>query len=186
GIHVSNRPGYYAPKSFTQFTRSDKERQLEEAVAAERPFSEIPFVVATQYVRADDRQVFVPVSLKFATADIPFEQKGKKAQAEFDFIGQILGAKSSVISAVRDTIRVNLDEDSLKRLRSGGIQYQTGFYLKPGEYYLKFLLRENQTGKLSTFEQSLAVPNFGGSKLSMSSIILSNRLEPANQKSNLV
>jgi VWFA-related protein len=185
GVRVNYRPGYYAPKSFTQFTKSDKERQLEEAVAAERPFSEIPFLVATQYVRADDRQVFVPVSLKFAAADIPFEQKGKKAQADFDFIGQVLGAKNSVISAVRDTIRVNLDEDSLKKLRSGGIQYQTGFYLKPGEYYLKFLLRENQTGKLSTFEQSLAVPNFGESKLSMSSIILSNRLEPANQKQNV-
>jgi VWFA-related protein len=185
GVRVSYRPGYYSPKSFTQFTKSDKERQLEEAVAAERPFSEIPFLVATQYVRADDRQVFVPVSLKFSAADIPFEQKGKKAQADFDFIGQVLGAKNSVISAVRDTIRVNLDEDSLKKLRSGGIQYQTGFYLKPGEYYLKFLLRENQTGKLSTFEQSLAVPNFGESKLSMSSIILSNRLELANQKQSV-
>ena len=186
GVRMTHRPGYYAPKSFTQFTKSDKERQLEEAVAAERPFSEIPFLVATQYVRADDRQVFVPVSLKFAADDIPFEQKGKKAQADFDFIGQVLGAKNSVISAVRDTIRVNLDEDSLKKLKSGGIQYQTGFFLKPGEYYLKFLLRENQTGKLSTFEQSLAVPNFGESKLSISSIILSNRLELANQKNNLV
>jgi len=186
GVHLSYRPGYYAPKSFMQFTKSDKERQLEEAVAAERPFSEIPFLVATQYVRADDRQVFVPVSLKFAAADIPFEQKGKKAQADFDFIGQVLGAKNSVISAVRDTIRVNLDEDSLKKIKSGGIQYQTGFYLKPGGYYLKFLLRENQTGKLSTFEQSLAVPDFNESKLSMSSIFLGNRLEPANQKNNVV
>jgi VWFA-related protein len=182
GVHVSYRPGYYAPKSFTQFTKADKERQLEEAVAAERPFSDIPFLVSTQYVRADDRQVFVPVSLKFPAAEIPFQQKGKKAQADFDFIGQVLGSKNSVITAVRDTIRVNLDEGSLKKLRSGGIQYQTGFYLKPGEYYLKFLLRENQTGKLSTFEQSLSVPNFGESKLSMSSIILSNRLEPASQK----
>jgi len=186
GVHVNYRPGYYAPKSFNQFTKSDRERQLEEAIAAERPFSEIPFLVATQYVRADERQVFVPVSLKFAAADIPFDQKGKKAQADFDFIGQVLGAKNSVISAVRDTIRVNLDEESLRKLRSGGIQYQTAFYLKPGEYYLKFLLRENQTGKLSTFEQALEVPNFDEPKLSMSSIILSNRLEPANQKSSAV
>src|SRR5206468_6796434 len=140
GIHVSNRPGYYAPKSFTQFTRSDKERQLEEAVAAERPFSEIPFVVATQYVRADDRQVFVPVSLKFAAADIPFQQKGKKAQAEFDFIGQVLGPKSRVVNAVRDTIRVDLDAGSFRRMANGDIQYNTGFYLPPGKYDLKFLL----------------------------------------------
>jgi VWFA-related protein len=185
GARLKYRPGYYAPKSFNQFSRSDKERQLEEAVGTERPFSEIPFLVATYYLRADDRQVFVPVSLKFTAADIPFEQKGKKAQADFDFIGQVRNSKS-VVSAVRDTIRVNLDSESFSKVTAGDIQYQTGFYLKPGNYELKCLLRENQTGKLSTFEQALPVPDFGERKLSISSVILSNRLEPANQKNNAV
>ena len=184
--HLKYRQGYYAPKSFEQFTKSDKERQLEEAITTERPFSEIPFLVAANFLRVDQRTDFVPVSLKFAAADIPFQQKGKKAQAEFDFIGQVLGPKSRVVNAVRDTIRVDLDAGSFRRMANGDIQYNTGFYLTPGKYDLKFLLRENQTGKLSTFEQALSVPDFGESKLALSSIILSNRLEPANSKANSV
>jgi len=186
GAHLKYRQGYYAPKSFEQFTKSDKERQLEEAITTERPFSEIPFLVAANFLRADPHTDFVPVSMTFAAADIPFQQKGKKAQAEFDFIGQVLGGKSKVVSVVRDTIRVDLDAGSFKRLTNGDIQYNTGFYLKPGKYDLKFLLRENQTGKLGTFEQGLSVPDFAESKFSMSSLILSNRLEPVSSNANSV
>ncbi|MFN8007429.1 MAG: VWA domain-containing protein [Terriglobia bacterium] len=184
GARLKFRQGYFAPTSFTQFSRTDKERHLEEVVAAERPFSEIPFLIATNFVRASPEQVYVPVSLRFNAADIPFEQKGKKTQGVFDFIGQVRGAKNSVISAVRDTIRIDLDSQTFQKFSQADIQYQTGFYLRPGKYDMKFLLRENQTGKLSTFEQILEVPDFNRETLSISSIILSNHLEPADQKGN--
>lgn len=184
GAHLKYRQGYFAPASFTQFSKTDKERHLEDAVTTERPFSDIPFLIATNFIRANTDQVYVPVSLKFTAADIPFEQKGKKTQGSFDFIGQVRGAKNSVVSAVRDTIRIDWDPQTFQKISLGDIQYQTGFYLKPGKYDLKFLLRENQTGKLSTFEQVLDVPNYSRPGLSISSIILSSRLEPINQKAN--
>ena len=184
GTHLKYRQGFYAPSSFAQFSKTDKERHLEEAVTTERPFSDIPFLIATNFLRANTDQVFVPVSLKFTAADIPFEQKGKKTQGSFDFIGQVRGAKNSVVGAVRDTIRIDWDPQTFQKISLGDIQYQTGFYLKPGKYDMKFLLRENQTGKLSTFEQVLDVPNFSRPGLSMSSIILSSRLEPISQKAN--
>jgi len=118
-------------------------------------------------------------------ADIPFQQKGKTVQAEFDFAGQVRGPQNSVVSAVRDTIRVRLDPETPQKQRRA-VQYTTGFYLKPGLYSLKFLLRENRTGKLSTFEQPLSVPDYGGRKLSMSSIILSTRLEPQTQENKAI
>jgi VWFA-related protein len=174
------RQGYFAPKSFAQYTQADKERQLEEAVSTERPFNDIPLLVAANYVRADTNLDFVPVSIKFAASEIPFQQKGKKSKAEFDFIGQVNDSKDKLAGVVRDTIRVDLDPESYRKVAHGGIQYNTGFYLAPGQYAFKFLVRENQTGKLSTFEQHLSVPDFTQSKLAISSIILSSRLEPAN------
>jgi hypothetical protein len=184
GAHLKYRQGYFAPASFAQFSKTDKERHLEDAVTTERPFSDIPFLIATNFIRANTDQVYVPVSLKFTAADIPFEQKGKRTQGSFDFIGQVRGAKNSVVSAVRDTIRIDWDPQTFQKISLGDIQYQTGFYLRPGKYDMKFLLRENQTGKLSTFEQVLDVPDFSRRGLSMSSIILSSRLEPISQKAN--
>jgi VWFA-related protein len=186
GARPKYRQGYFAPKAFGQFTQADKERQLEEAVATERPFNDIPFLVAANYVRADAQRVFVPVSLKFAASAIPFQQKGKKNQAEFDFIGQVRDSKDKPVTSVRDTIRVDLDPSSYRKVTGGDIQYNTGFYLPAGKYDLKFLLRENQSGKMSSFEQPLAVPDYSQSGLAMSSLILSNRLAPAASKDSHV
>jgi hypothetical protein len=50
------------------------------------------------------------------------------------------------VSAVRDTIRVRLDPEKSQKQRRA-VQYTTGFYLKPGLYSLKFLLREKSDWK---------------------------------------
>ena len=178
GARLRYRQGYFAPKAFRQFTQADKERQLEEAASTERPFNDIPFLVSANYVKADSQRVFVPVALKFPASVIPFQQKGKKSQAEFDFIGQVRDSKNKPVTSVRDTIRVNLDPASLSKVTGGDIQYNTGFYLPAGNYDLKFLLRENQDGKMSSFEQPLIVPDYSQPGPLLSSIILSNRLEP--------
>ena len=180
GTKVRARLGYYAPKSFEQFTKSDKERQLEEAISTERPFSEVPFLVSTNFIRSSDDRVFVPIGLQFAAADIPFADS-KKSQVEFDFIGQVRRPDGNVVSAVRDTVRVQLTP-TVQGVKGSALQYLSGFFLKAGNYQLKFLLRENRTGKLSTFEQALNVPDFLTPKLSMSSIVLSNHLEPVSSK----
>lgn len=172
------REGYFAPKSFGQYTNSDKERQLEEAINSERPFSEIPFLISANFIRASQTEVFVPVALKFPALAIPFDQKGEKARGAFDFIGQARGAKGKVESVVRDSIQVKLDSETTRKTLAGDIQYNTAFFLKPGGYTLKFLVRENQTGKLGTFEQPLSVPDYSREPLSLSSLILSNRLLP--------
>jgi VWFA-related protein len=186
GARLKYRQGYFAPKAFGQFTQADKERQLEEAASTERPFNDIPFLVSANYVMADAQRVFVPVSLKFSASAIPFQQKGKKSQAEFDFIGQVRDSKDKPVTSVRDTIRVNLDPTSYRKVASGDIQYNTGFYLPAGKYDLKFLLRENQGGKMSSFEQPLVVPDYSQPGPLLSSIILSNRLEPVGSNDSHV
>jgi VWFA-related protein len=186
GARLKYRQGYFAPKAFGQFTQADKERQLEEAVSTERPFNDIPFLVSADYVRADAQRVFVPVSLKFAASAVPFQQKGKKNEAEFDFIGQVRDSKDKPVTSVRDTIRVDLDPSSYHKVTGGDIQYNTGFYLPAGKYDLKFLLRENQSGKMSSFEQPLIVPDYNQQGFTVSSIILSNRLAPATSKDSQI
>jgi hypothetical protein len=52
--------------------------------------------------------------------------------------------------------------------------------LKPGTYTLKFLVRENETGKIGTFEQKFTIPNLTTDQpmLPTSSVILSNQIQP--------
>ena len=45
----------------------------------------------------------------------------------------------------------------LGQLAKSNLAYDTGFSLQPGTYTLKFLARENETGKMGTFERSSAL-----------------------------
>src|SRR5262249_11819574 len=65
-------------------------------------------------------------------------------------------------------------------------QYNTGFVLAPGNYSVKFVVRENETGRMGSFEANLTVPDLNKAPknksapiLKMSSVVISNRLTPA-------
>jgi hypothetical protein len=53
--------------------------------------------------------------------------------------------------------------------------------LPPGKYHLKFVVRENQTGRMGSFETDLNVPDLKSQPLKMSSIVLANQLQSAKK-----
>jgi len=186
GVAIHHRPGYFAEKEFARFTKEDREKQLSEAMTTERPFSDILFALEADYFRVADKRTFVPVALKMPGSEIPFFNNGEKKLAEFDFVAEVRGQKQELASFAKDTIRVRLAEQTYKQVASGNIQYDTGFYLRPGSYRLKFLVRENQTGKMGSFEQPLVIPDLSTEKLKMSSIVLSSQLEQVTPRSDEV
>jgi hypothetical protein len=64
-------------------------------------------------------------------------------------------------------------------LSKRNLAYDTGFTLQPGSYTLKFLARENETGKMGTFETKFVVPDLttGQKYLPISSVVLSYQRE---------
>jgi hypothetical protein len=63
------------------------------------------------------------------------------------------------------------------------VQYDTGVTLSPGKYKLRFVARENGEGKVGTFESLFTIPDLAtGTALRLSSIVLSNQREPADQQ----
>ena len=60
------------------------------------------------------------------------------------------------------------------QLEKHNLQYDTGLTLPPGKYSLRFLARENQTGKMGTFETKFTIPDLSLEKaLRLSSVIYS-------------
>jgi hypothetical protein len=67
--------------------------------------------------------------------------------------------------------------------RQKNIQYTTSFDLPPGKYQVKFVVRENQTGRMGSFVAEITLPDMKKSPLKLSSIVLSN-LRQATKKQN--
>ena len=178
GAHIRAREGYYAPKDFGVFTTEDRERQLEEAFRSDTPEVELPLAVETAQFRLDRNRVFVPISAKLAASALQWAQKRGSHETAFDFAAEVRDAKTnSVVGALRDTITVKIDTEHFQDLQQKSLVYQGGIILPPGEYKLKFLARENQSGRIGTFEDGLSVPPPQPDHLQLSTVLLSSQVE---------
>ncbi len=178
GVKVEARPGYFAPKNFRQYTPEDKELQLQQAMELDTPFVDLPFVVDTAYFRRPDNKFNVILAAKIPGSAVSFLHKSGKHQTEFDFAWRVTDATShKVEGALRDTLPVNLTGEAYEQVLSGNILYEGQIVLDPGKYLLKAVVRENESGKLGTFEQPLVLPEISKTGLLVSSVVLSNELK---------
>jgi VWFA-related protein len=173
------RTGYFASKQFRKFTDSDRERQLEEALVLGDPVTDLSLALEVNYFRLGRDRYFVPVSVKIPGSDIELARRGGAESTRLDFIGEVRDAKGIPQGTVRDNITVKLKGETLGQLFKHNLEYDTGFTLQPGAYTVKFLARENETGKMGTFETRFVVPNLTTEQryLPISSVVLSYQRE---------
>lgn len=186
GAHIRAREGYYAAKNFGVFTTEDRERQLEEAFQSQTPEVELPVAVETSEFRLNTKQVFVPISAKLAPSALQWAQKRGSRETAFDFAAEVRDAKSNrVVGALRDTITVKIDAGHFQDLQQRSLVYQGGIILAPGEYKLKFLARENESGRIGTFEQKLSLAAPMPDRLQVSSLLLSSQVEAVQKTAQI-
>ncbi|MCX6628374.1 MAG: hypothetical protein NTW28_12180 [Candidatus Solibacter sp.] len=101
---------------------------------------------------------------------------------KLDFIGEVRDSKGAVQGNVRDYQEIKLKGETVGQLSKRTLAYDTGFTLPPGSYTLKFLTRENETGKMGTFETKFVVPDLTTQVkyLPISSVVLSNQRQNLN------
>ncbi|MEO8870873.1 MAG: VWA domain-containing protein [Granulicella sp.] len=178
---IDYRPGYYAPADFQHAKTEDRELLLNEQLRSDLPDTDVAVYLQALYFRLEDNKFFVPISLIVPGSQIPFLKNGDRDRATIDIIGQVKNAQNIPVGNVRDTVKLALD--AAQHVQRKNIQYATGFTLAPGKYHLKFVVRENQTGAMGSFETDLQVPDLRKSPLKLSSIVLSSQQSPNTKKS---
>jgi VWFA-related protein len=186
GAHVRYRNGYYAPRDFQHLEKEDRDQQLADAMRSENPESDLPIAVETGMFRMGDQQVYVPISAKLSSSALDWAQKHDRREAAFDFAAEVRAVPSGQsVAALRDTITVHLDEQHFQQVTRSNLVYQGGVLLVPGTYRLKFVARENESGKIGTFEQQLVVPPRSPTRMTLSSVLLSSQLVPVVKTSEV-
>ena len=184
GVKLEYRPGYYAPADFVHSGKEDRERDLEEQLASDLPATDIAVYLDAMYFRLDENRFFVPVSLVVPGSQIPFVKGGDKDKATLDIIGTVIDEVKRPIGRARETVKLNLDQTLGARQKN--IQYTTSFNLPAGKYHLKFVVRENQTGRMGSFEADIALPEMKKLPLKLSSVVLASARQPSKQDTPLV
>jgi len=183
GAKVDYRRGYYAPADFKHSTTDDKERQLEEELASELPATDLPLYLGVSYFRLENNKFFIPISLVVPGSQIPFIRSSDRDKATLDVIGMVLDSEHHPLNRIRDTVKLAVNTST--EVQKKNVQYDTGMSLLSGKYHLKFVVRENQTGRLGSFETDIEVPDLKAQPLKMSSIVLASQTQTVKKSSNL-
>src|SRR5207245_2732065 len=69
------------------------------------------------------------------------------------------------------------DLDNYEQVLKRNMLYECGFVLPQGNYRLKVVARENESGKFGTFEEPLVLSESDGPALALSSVVVSNQLQ---------
>jgi VWFA-related protein len=179
-IKLEYRPGYYAGRDFEHMKKEDREEQLQDELTAELPQTDVAVYAGTAYFRQDDAHYYLAVSLVVPGSQIPFVQEKDKDNAMMDIIGVALESGKFPVGRQRETVKLAVD--SAQQVRRKNVQYNTGFVLAPGSYHLKFIVRENRTGRMGSFETDVRIPDLRKAPLRMSSVVLSSQRVPVAQK----
>jgi VWFA-related protein len=180
-VKVEYRPGYYAPADFQHAKTEDRELALTEAIRSDLPATDVAIYLQALYFRLEEGKFYVPVQLIIPGSQINSIKNGDKDKATIDIIGQVKNAQSIAVGNVRDTVKLALD--AAEQVQKKNIQYSTGFTLAPGRYHLKFVVRENQTGNMGSFETDINVPDLKKAPMKLSSVVMASQRTPnANTK----
>jgi VWFA-related protein len=178
--HVKARQGYYAPKDFGIYNTDDREKQLDDAMSSQVAVTELPMALDAGSFQWTNNQIFVPVSVKLASSALQFAKASGKHEAKFDFLFELRDVASKrVAGSQRDTMTVPLDASQQ------AIVYQGGILVGPGHYTLKFLARDNESGRMGTVSQDLVLNAAQASKLQLSSVLLSSQIANIPKKTDV-
>lgn len=171
------RQGYFAPKEFSKFTSTDKERQLEDALMLPDPITELTIAMEINYFQLNRAEYFVPIAVKIPGRELALAKRGGSERTLIDFVGEIKDSYGTTITNLRDSVNIKLSDATAGELAKHPIEYEVGFTLLPGKYTIKILARDNETGRIGTYQASFLIPNLNREtkRIATSSVVLSSQ-----------
>jgi VWFA-related protein len=170
------RDRYCVEKEYGEMTTIERERQLFEAFRLENPMTEITIAMEVNFFQLTRAEYFVPVAVKIPGNELAIVRRRGAARTEFIFVGEVRDEFGTIVTNIRDQLPIRLDDQTAEELALRPLQYETGFTTLPGNYEIKLLVRDEETGRIGTFIGAFTIPNLntaGG--LPMSSVVLGSQ-----------
>jgi hypothetical protein len=141
------------------------------------PITELTIAMEVDYFQLNRAEYFVPVIVKIPGRELALAKRHGADHTLIDFIGEIKDDFGTTVSNVRDKVDVKLSDSTAAELARRPIEYDTGFTLLPGKYTIKFLARDDETGRMGTYQTAFVIANLNKvvQRVAISSVVLSSQ-----------
>lgn len=187
--NLDYQQGYFGDKVWGKFNAADKERQLEDALMQGDPWTDLTIAMEINYFKLNRAEYFVPVMVKIPGRELALAKKRGVEHTVIDFVGEIKDDfGGTTVTNIRDHRDIKLSDETAEQLARSPIEYYSGYTLLPGKYTIKVLARDDDTGRIGTFQTSFVIPNLNKEtqRVPISSVVLAGqRVENKDAISNI-
>jgi len=153
--HVSARSGYYEPKSEKTLSPVEKKLVLSSAIASALPRTDVPSWVLAAPVPTEQGPAKVSV-----VVEVPGDrllQGHSDSKMDVDLFVYAINGQGQTADYLYQPVSVDL-KVAAENLSHNGLKYYGQLNLPPGDYTLRTLVRDNETGRYGVSITPVKVP----------------------------
>ena len=161
---------------------SIKFKDLEEKVTHHVTVNLMPFDVRADFVKVTSDTVLVPVTVQIKNRDVTFQNKEGIERGTVNIFGRVTTLTGRIAQTFEDTVQVDVPTELLARTAENSSVYWKALPLKPGRYRFDIVVKDVNGDRVGTWSQGVMVPDFSDDRLSNSSLIVADQMEPVAAK----
>jgi GWxTD domain-containing protein len=159
-----------------------KFKDLEEVVSHKISVNLMPFDVRADFVKVTSDTVLVPVTIQVKNRDITFVNKEGVQRGTVNIFGRVTTLTGRIAQTFEDTVQVDVPAELLPKTAENSSIYWKALPLRPGRYRFDVVVKDVNGDRVGTWSKGVLVPEFSEDKLSSSSLILADQMEPVAAK----
>jgi GWxTD domain-containing protein len=155
---------------------------LEEAVNSKVILNPMPFDVHVDFVKVTSDTALVPITIQMKNRDITFVNKDGVQRGTANIFARLTTLTGKIVQTFEDTVQVDVPPELLPRTAENSEVYYKALPLRPGRYKLNVAVKDVNGDRKGVWSRSIIVPEYSDDKLSNSSLIVADQMEPVPTK----
>ncbi|MGO9864309.1 MAG: GWxTD domain-containing protein [Terriglobales bacterium] len=161
-----------------------KFKDLEEVVSHKISVNLMPFDVRADFVKVTSDTVLVPVTIQIKNRDITFQNKDGVERGTVNIFGRVTTLTGKIVQTFEDTVQVDVPPELLPRTTENASVYWKALPLRISQnrYRLDIVVKDVNGDRTGSWERAIVIPDFSEDKLSSSTLIIADQMEPVPTK----
>jgi GWxTD domain-containing protein len=156
-----------------------KFRELtEEVVSHKLRYNLLHFDVRVDFVKVTADTALVPITIQMPLRDMTFINKDGVQRGSINILARLSKVTGQIVQTFEDTVHVDLPAELLDKELNTSRLYWKALPMRPGLYKLYVALKDVNGDKIGVFSRSYRVPDYSDDKLTTSTLILADKMEP--------
>jgi 5-hydroxyisourate hydrolase-like protein (transthyretin family) len=155
---------------------------LTEEVNSKVILNPMPFDVHVDFVKVTSDTALVPITIQMKNRDITFVNKDGIQRGTVDIFARLTTLTGKIVQTFEDPVQVDVPAELLPTTAENASVYYKAVPLRPGRYKLYIAVKDVNGDRKGIWSRSIVVPEYSDDKLSNSSLIVADQMEPVPTK----